>query len=410
MKINKKGLIGVLFILVTLTSLANANATLPSIFANTQAKASYWHSSDGYVIELNSVGDAFVGEQISLESLSMYGTNSILLEIPYAEVTVYKLVEMVNTDYYCPPGTYCTTTDVYPYPGASSQFVNYTTSTTGSSTLINIYLNQPLTNSSVKTLYLFFSARNVAEKTFQGYEFSFKTVIDRKTLIREAYANVEVPQDMYIKGKASTYSYSYSMGEALSATTAVDVASAARSLFRYPGQYQYQTSNLLPGEYFLVGGLYGSSTILLYLPEILAVILLVVAVALLLKFLLLPKLNGLRSILVVNKNKKSSFSFLRVLLVSAASGFLFLVAFFLMLIVYGAISYGYYYSSSPLPLLFVLLGVVICGIALFGLPYYLYANFSKKEGFAAGVLSIVAAIVFLILLIYFFYLFQPVVY
>jgi hypothetical protein len=365
--------------------------------AQTQGAQSYWHSSDYYSIQLSGAGDAFVSADINLQSLSASGANMITLSIPYRNVSVYQLISMNGSPYY---GT------AYPqYYGGSAQFVNYSTSTTNNSTTINIHLNKQPANASTTALYLFFSVKGIAKKTIQGYAFSFETIIDDNALIRESYASVEVPQNMYLKGEQS-FNISYKAGSAqgaiAGATSASGVATLIPAIFYNP--YQYQASNLLPGEYFTISGLYGSNRILLYLPEILAVALIAITIILLLIFVLIPKMKSLFS---KGKKRSSHASLGRPVLVGAVSGFLFLIAYYVMQSLYSLLSYGYYYNS-PLYLLFGLLSIAVDGAALFGLPFYLYINarFGKKEAIVAGITGIVAAILYLIIIAY---LFAPVV-
>jgi len=365
--------------------------------AQNQTSQTYWHNSDYYSIQLNGVGSGFISGEMNLQSLSKYQVNTITLSIPYTNVTIYRIIS-VNESYY----RECIEC-VYPsYYNSNPQFVNYTTTNLRNSTMLEIHLNQPLVNNSEITLYLFFSTRNLAQKTPQGYHFSFKTIIDYNALVRDAYASVEVPQNMHLKGEP-TFNISYAaesaQGKLMTATSPSTVTDLIPSLFYTP--YQYHTSNLLSGESFTVTGLYGSNLVLLYAPEILIAILIAMTLILLLKFVFVSKIKKIFSM-----RKKGHFAFMRPTIVGAFSGFIFQIAYYSIQLLYTLVN-SYYYYSSPLPILLILLSLVIYGLSLFGLPYYLYARFGKKEGILAGIISITASIIYFIII---FYLFPPVVY
>jgi hypothetical protein len=289
------------------------------------------------------------------------------------------------------------------------QFVNYTTAKTGNSTQITIFLNQPLTNNSETTLYLFFSTAGIAHKTTQGYQFSFKTIIDPNALVRESYASVYVPENMYLKGEPS-FNISYSKvsaaeGTVMSTTSPSDIGGAINSLFYY-SSYQYHSSNLLPGEYFTITGLYGKSELLLYLPEIVIAIAVIIIIVLAFKFILWSRIKRLFSAKAKTNASKKGFNPGKALWVGVASGVLFQIAFFGMAGLYSIANFSYYYNN-PLPILFALLGAVVCILALFGLPYYLCYRFSKKEGVLAGIIAIIASILILMAIFYVVYLLSP---
>lgn len=361
-----------------------------SVSAQSQTQ-NYWHTSDYYSVQLNGAGDAFVSEQVTLQSISNHPVNVITLVIPYLGATLYQVIgeNASSSPYYYPQCIGCMQNYNVPY------FINYSVSHTFNSTILRLNLNEPLENSSQTTIYLFFSAPGVSQKVFQGHSFSFKTTTDPNALIREAYASVEIPQNMNLKGEPSfniTYQASEAQSSVIGATSALTVASALPSIFYY-GQYQYQASNLLPGEFFTINGLFGTNLILLYLPEILVGIIIAIAIILLFKILLWPKLRKMFTI-----KAKGNFTLARPTLAGAVSGFLFQVTYYAVQVLY-AVANGYYYYNSPLAILLFLLSFVVVTVALLGLPYQLYTKFGKREGVLAGIASIVFAIVYSVIIL-----------
>lgn len=375
------------------------------VTAQSQNQQTYWHTSDYYSIQLDGAGNAFVSEQVNLQSISRTPVNSITLQIPYTGVTVYQIISENSYPYYggCLD---CAYPAVYPQYNNNPQFVNYTTTKTSDSTLLTMHLNQPLVNSSQATLYIFFSTSGVAQKTFQGYQFSFKTVIDNNALARDSYASVEIPQNMYLKGEPSfNVNYTPAMSALASATSATGVAAALPAIFRYG--YQYHSSNLLPGEFFSVTGLYGSSLILLYVQEIVIGIIALVLIVLLFKYILWARIKKLFARKEKSSEKSNAFSYGRTIIAGFVSGFLFQVAYFTVQVVYTLVGNLYYYNS-PLPILFLLLSLIVYAMALFSLPYYLYTRYSRREGIVAGILSIIFGIIFFVIILFLFL--QPVIY
>ncbi len=352
----------------------------------------YWHTSDYYSVQLNGAGDAFVGEQITLQSISNNPINTITLVIPYTDVTLYQVIGE-NATYFYPRCLDCGSGSDY----GNAYFVNYSVSHNYNSTLITLKLNKPLQNSSQTMIYLFYSARGVSQKVLQGYSFSFKTATDPNALIRQTYASVEIPQNMYLKGEPSyniTYQASTAQSSVIGATSALSVAAALPNIFYY-GQYQYQASNLLPGEFFTITGLFGTNQILLYLPEILLGIVVTIAIILLFKVFLWSKLKKM-----FTAKAKSSFTFARPLLAGAVSGFLFQIVYYAVQVMLDFAN-SYYYNSS-LTILLSLLSIVLAGAALLGLPYCLYIKFGKKEGVLAAIIGIVFAIIYSLIIVLLF--------
>jgi hypothetical protein len=370
--------------------------------AQSQTSQTYWHTSDYYSIQLNGQGSAFIGYEMNLQSISKQQTNTITLDLPYNNVTVYQVISENSSYAPCIDCVYGNTYNNYENP----QFVNYSVTSLYNSTVLtlnlNKTLNQTIKNSSQTTIYIFLSTRNLAYKTLQGYQFSFKTFIDPNALIRESYVTVEVPQNMYLKNQP-TYNVNYGTtsaeGSLISATSASSAAAAIPAIFYNP--YQYQTNNLLPGQYFTVTGLYGTNQALLYLPEIIVAIIIVVIIILLIIFVFAKRIRRLFSSKQedVRKNIKANFSLSRSILIGLASGFIFVIAYYALQLLS---NFGGYYYNSALSILLGLLGLVICGLALFGLPYYLYSRFNKREGILAGIISIIAAIIYLLIIVYLF--------
>jgi hypothetical protein len=368
----------------------------------------YWHSNDYYDIELGGSGNAFIAGTISVESISNQNVTELMIEIPYNDVVIYKIAS--SGGYYYPPcfeGPCPMYNQQYYY---EPTFLNYTTQTFTSSTVVKIQLPYTISKSQTSTVYMIFSTHQIAYPVFQGWEFNFMTPKDPKALIRNVAANIYVPQNMQIKGKAQfdiQYKPSY-----LASIASTEKASAVIESFpTYRPSSQYSAQNLAPGESFTVKGLYGKDFVLLYLQEIVAGVLILFVFVVLIKYVVLDRARRLFRRSESRQEgfrRRSEFSFLRALIAGGFSGFMFVVVYFMLMYFAQFMSSGYNYNVQlPMVMLFILLSFLLEGLALFGLPVYLAFTYNKKEGFAAAVISIFAAF---IILLFLSALFQPAVF
>lgn len=360
----------------------------------------YWHSYDYYSIEMSGSGNAFVVGTISLEALTSQQVSSISLEIPYRGITVYKLVE--NGRYaqtpciLCPAGFNCPPCGQTYQPSA---FLNYTTQTLSDSTIININLAYPIQNDTDTTIYLIFSTKSIAEKTFQGFSFNFKTVEDPNALIRSLSANVVVPENMYLKGEPS-FNIEYKPSDIATQALKGSAESVAGALQRYPTYGgQFTANNLQPGESFTISGLYGDNLVLLYAQEIGLVVLGLIVLAIVIKYYFAGKVRGMftkREGEERISRRASQFSFGRAILVGFISSMLFIAVYYLLNVLF---ENNYYYGGMIDTVAFLLINAVFILISLFILPYYLYAHYSKTEGVFAALISLILSFLLLILLL-----------
>jgi hypothetical protein len=366
----------------------------------------YWHSNDYYDIELNGIGNAFVVGTVSLEALTQQPVNTITLEIPYTGITVYKLVE--NGRYYLPPcqrclcdvagsNCVCPPCDQVYQP---SSFLNYTMQTLSDSTILTINLAYPVQNDTATTLYLIFSTKSVAQKTFQGYQFDFKTVEDPNALIRSLSADVVVPQNMYLKGKPS-FDIQYKPSEL--AAQALKSTNAESFVQSYPIRYgggQFTANNLQPGESFTISGLYGDNLVLLYAQEIGLAVVGVIVLAILVKYYLVNKMRGMfakrESEERIGSKRSSEFSFARAILTGFISSLIFIAVYYLLNIIF---ENGYYGGGIISGVTILVINAVFVILSIFGFPYYLYSQYSKGEGILAAIVSLVLSFLLLVLLL-----------
>lgn len=360
----------------------------------------YWHSYDYYSIELNGNGNAFVVGTIQLEALSTQPVNTITLQIPYTDVTFYKVVENgiyenVCVEVPCAANQVCPPC-IYQNSYKPSMFLNYTSTTLSDSTLITINLAYPVQNDTQTTLSLIFSTKNVAQKNFQGYAFNFKTVEDPNALIRSLSANVVVPQNMYLKGQPN-FNIQYRPSEIASQALSAGPEAIARILPPYGGNAQYTASNLQPGESFIISGLYGDNLILLYAQEIGLGIIGLIILAIIVKYLFVDRARKMFSRRESEErvSRRSEFSFGRPIVVGIISSIIFVAVYYLLNFVFGS---GYYYGNVNAIILLVMNAVFIL-ISIFGLPYWLFSKYGKAEGVLAGIISLVLSFVLLILLV-----------
>ena len=364
----------------------------------------YWHSYDYYSIELSGSGNAFVVGTISLEALTQQQVSTITLEIPYTGITVYKLLQ--NGRYYyqpcvqpssCPAGINCCYNQQVYEPSA---FLNYSTQTLSDSTILTINLAYPVQNDTDTTLYLIFSTKTIAQKTFQGFQFNFKTVQDPNALIRSLSANVVVPENMYLKGKPNfniQYKPSEIASQALTATNAESFVQAYRIPY---GGGQFTANNLQPGESFTISGLYGDNLILLYAQEIGLAVVGVIVLAVLVKYYLGDKVRGMfakrESEERIGSRRTSEFSFARALLVGFISSLIFIAVYYLLNVIF---QNGYYYGGMISGVTILVINAVFVILSIFGLPYYLYSQYSRTEGILAAIISLILSFLLLIFLL-----------
>lgn len=360
----------------------------------------YWHSYDYYSIELSGSGNAFVVGTIQLEALTSQQVSTITLEIPYRGITIYKLVQ--NGRYYtipCAPciegSCYCDYNQKY----QPSAFLNYSTQTLSDSTILTINLTYPVQNDTDTTLYLIFSTKTIAEKTYQGFSFNFKTVQDPNALIRSLSANVVVPANMYLKGEPN-FDIQYKPSDIAAEAMKGSAESIAGVMQRYPyGGGQFTANNLQPGESFTISGLYGDNQILLYSQEIGITVLGLLVLALLVKFVFADRIRKMfmRKEGEERVSRKSSeFSFGRSILVGFISSLIFIGVYYLLNTLFGS---GYYYGSPIGTVTLLVVNAVFVILSIFGLPYFLYSKYSKTEGILAGVVSLVLSFLLLIFLL-----------
>jgi hypothetical protein len=60
---------------------------------------------------------------------------------------------------------------------------------------------------------------------------------------------------------------------------------------------------------------------------------------------------------------------------------------------------GYYYSSAISGITLLVINAVFVILAIFGLPYYLYSQYSRSEGIVAAIISLVLSLLLLIFLL-----------
>lgn len=357
----------------------------------------YWHSYDYYSIELNGNGNAFVVGTVTLQALTTQPVNSITLEIPYTGVTFYRVLE--NGIYYNPP---CVNIPCLQVPCAPcntykpSSFLNYTTQTLSDSTLVTINLVYPIQNDTDVTISVIFSTQNIAQKTFQGYEFTFDTVKDPNALIRSLSANVAVPENTYLKGKPS-FDIQYRASEVASQSLQASPDAVVGILPPQGGNAQYTASNLMPGESFTISGLFGSNWFLLYAQEIGAVIVLLIVFAVIGKYFLADKLRGIfarREGEERVSRRKSEFSFARPIICGFISSLIFIGVYYLLSSLIGSGFYGGDYIAGTTLLV---LNAVFVLLSIFGLPFYLATRYSRGEGILAAIISLVLSFLLLIL-------------
>jgi len=374
----------------------------------------YWHSNDYYNVELSGNGNAFVVATMNIESLSGKNITSLVLEIPNYNVQIYKLVQQGGYYYPCTLKPCPLGEPNYPIY-YEPQFLNYTVENLAQSTVLKIDLAYPLMPTQQNTIYLVYSTPRIAKQTFQGYEFTFKTVQDPNALIRYVSASVTVPENMEIKGKPK-FDINYRSADILGAVSSGSAKELVNSIasIRYPGPYygynQYSAQNLLPGESFTITGLYGSNVWLLYIQEIL------IGLAAIVIFLFIFYLFLMRRVRKMFKRKyegveikKSRFSFGRAFIIGIVSGFLFVVSYFVLTYFSGMISAPSYGYQPTTQILFFLLNAGVLIITLFGLPYWIGRK-NKSEGIVAGIIGIFTALVLLVIISILFPYQPPIIY
>jgi hypothetical protein len=385
------------------------------VFTSSASTASaqelYWHTQDGYNVELDGEGDAFVLATMTFEGIQE-ATNlyEISLEIPGRNIRVYKVLQVPYFGYGAYPQEQFT---------SGSQFLEYDLTPMSASTQLVVYLKTPITSKDKTTITLIYQTRDIANPTFQGLDFRFETIKDSASTIRNSGANVYVPQDMTLKGKPQmTTTYLPSTFAGAAQTLAAPELSKRMYDYYYPRSFQYNSKNLDPGESFTVTGLYGKSLFMLHFWEIALAVILIIAVIMAAKYFgLVVRVRDLFAAKPAKAAPKAPqaekpqpakpapahrpeypFSFERPLIMGMVTAFLYLVVSFMINFVFTWTS-GFYPSSAfmiPFMILAFILVFAMPVAALFGPALYV----NRKYGWKEGVLTFVFGLAFTVVLFF----------
>jgi len=383
------------------------------------AQETYWHSWDSYSVELDGEGDAFVIASMSFEGIQS-GTNvtDVLLEIPGRNIRIYKVLQ--TPSYY--GGDYYVNTQ-----GGSSQFLEYELSPLSASTQMTVHLKTPIRPNSQTAISIIYQTQDVAKPTFQGLEFRFETIKDSRATIRKSGANIYVPENMELKGKPKmTTQYLPSMVAGYSSSLQAKELESQIAPNYYRGSYQYTASNLDPAESFMVSGLYGENSLLLYFWEIIGGIAIAVAIVIIFRYFGLaerirkmfagkhaePAARSAKKAEMVKRAPAAAqpqqliaFSWGRPVIMGIVTAFLFTLASFLSQFIFMAMESGsgYYNYSMMIPFVILVLIVMFAlpAAALFGPAIYMYKKYGWQDGIITFVLGVIlsAALMFSMVLL-----------
>lgn len=391
-------------------------AMLIAFASGASAQELYWHTQDGYSVELDGEGDAFVLATMTFEGIQA-GTNlsEVSLEIPGRNIRIYKVLQSPYYRY----GGYPMEEKAY----SGTEFLEYELTPLSASTQMIVHLKTPIKPNTQTSISIIYQTQEIATPAFQGLEFRFETIKDSSATIRNAGANVYVPQEMVLKGKPEMETqYLPSALAGYSETMAAPDLS--RQIYPYyPRSYQYNVKNLDPSESFIVSGLYGESSFMLYFWEYAGTVIVIIVILIAAKYLgLVTRIRQLfaakpgkaapKARHVVEKKPQPAqaspaqrpqfaFSMERPLIMGMVTAFLYMVASFLTQIIYSALeSGGYtYYNNAffiPWMILMFLIMFALPILALFGPAVYI----SKKYGWKEGLLTFIFGLVFTLVLMF----------
>jgi hypothetical protein len=295
--------------------------------------------------------------------------------------------------------------------GSSAQFLEYDLVPLSASTQMVIHLKTPIMPNSQTTITIIYQTQDIADTTFQGLEFNFETIKDSSATIRNAGANVYVPQDMVLKGKpqmSTTY-----LPSALAGASQSMVASelGKRVYDYYPRSYQYNSKNLDPGESFVVSGLYGKNSYMLFFWEYLGVIIVILVILIAAKYFgvaariknaftakpgkAAPKAEHVErkpQPPPVAQHAEYAFSIERPIIMGMVTAFLYMLVSFLMQFFTMIGTFGYSNTFLiPFMMFMYILIFAMPFVALFGPALYV----NKKYGWQEGLLTFIFAVVFI---------------
>ncbi len=381
------------------------------------AQEEYWHTQDGYSVELDGEGDAFVIATMSFEGIKEATfIKEVNLEIPGRNIRVYKVLQVPYVSY----GAY--RKDEF---AAGAQFLEYELTQLSASTQMTVQLKNTIRPNEQTSIMIIYQAQGIATAGLQGLDFSFETIKDSASTIRSSGADVYVPQDMTLKGKpqmSTTYLPSSFMGA--SKTMAADELGTRLYDYYYRPSYQYTAANLDPGESFTVTGLYGKSAFMLYLWEYLAAFVIVVVALIVIRYFGLIKRT---KDLFAGRQAKAApkpqhverpqparaapaahaehaaypFSIERPVIMGIVTAFLYLLVSFMVQYIFASSS-GFYPSNTfmiPFMMLTIIVVFAVPVVALFGPAVYMNRKYGWKEGALTFVFGVIFTLVMFYLLI-----------
>jgi hypothetical protein len=192
----------------------------------------------------------------------------------------------------------------------------------------------------------------------------------------------------------------------------------------YRGSYQYTASNLDPAESFMVSGLYGENSLLLYFWEIIGGIAIAVAIVIIFRYFGLaerirkmfagkhaePAARSAKKAEMVKRAPAAAqpqqliaFSWGRPLIMGIVTAFLFTVASYLSQFIYFMMDNFFRYSSQmmiPFAVLAIILMFALPLLALFGPAVYVFKKYGWKEGMIAFVFGLIFSVVLFMMMVF----------
>ncbi|MEW6295317.1 MAG: hypothetical protein AB1467_03395 [Candidatus Diapherotrites archaeon] len=392
-----------------------------SPLVSAKTSSSYFHSNDYYVVTFDGEGDAIVSAKLVIDNFTDSSIKKFDLEIP-GRAKIYKAV-LEPYGYPYPVPLYGAeqiiekpvAPDYYPYPQYQNQKIDFTYDYTSDSTLVHLELPYSIQPNSQAAIVLLYKILGYAEKDFLGtFNFDFKTVVDNKAaLIQNVRVAVNVQEGLYLKGGQAKVEYKpeFFGSGAVSKMASAEVSSSyyrdySQAIEYSQGEIVKTASNLDPFESFHLKGSYSDNWLLLFLGDIALWIIILIVIGFTAKNLILSKIfwgreekqffepkRTAREKRELRGEEEKGIGFIALVGFLSALG---IIAFwwFYAVIVSALFSIVGYMNPALIGLLFFLIGLIVSGALLIGLPIY-YGN---RKGFGFGAMILMSTVLWLLVL------------
>ncbi|MEM2918436.1 MAG: hypothetical protein QXY62_02945 [Candidatus Altiarchaeota archaeon] len=376
----------------------------------------YLHTYDYYSIIYDEEGDAIVAAKLIIQNTKNENLKEINLEIP-GFISVYNLVQEVYESKRYPYYEYNY------YYGSTFYPIKYEKEQTSSSTILKLKLPKIVGIQNQTSIILLYKIPKATKVDFLGnHEFDFETIIDKNAaLIQNVRVAINVQEGLILKGGKANVEYKPDYFTTFETMKIPESGIQSGELSDFSSRITYaiglvkNAHNLDPFESFHVRGKFSNAAWKLYFWEILLVFVVITLLLLSIKFFLWKKIkNAFAPKRVFTKGEEQAHDYGKIFIRATIFGFisavLVSITFFALMFLSGWF-FGLFYYSSYIMItpLFMLFGILIMTIVLFGPSIYVGAKYGVLEGLLTFIMSAVWLFIFLVAFLIFGFLFfqQP---